>query len=279
MILDFKEEDGIRSSAISRKKAPPQASRPTTVTDVVGNILAEPADDSPIVRAVSHYGSKGTPPVEIRAGRYSALKTASGSQRSLSSISGTQDSARSTLNTRSSDGGGYDSDSVDVNDIDEEDNAYVPVLLDKDTELGHSDDEYEGDATDAVPAPAGAGDTYGKYVNDLYWKLEEVESNSVPFENTKALYVGKTVLRNGVSDSFVSPFECFKKCGGCDDRFVGLLAQHSNDYMKVLIREKYPKENPHGLVWKDITTAEMYRFLGIMLKISISPIDGGGLFQ
>jgi hypothetical protein len=109
MILDFKEEDGICSSAISRKKAPPQASRPTIVTDVAGNV-AEPADDSPIARDVSHYGSKGTPPVEIRAGRYSALKTASGSQRSLlSSISGTQDSARSTLNTRSSDGGGYDS--------------------------------------------------------------------------------------------------------------------------------------------------------------------------
>jgi Transposase IS4 len=32
----------------------------------------------------------------------------------------------------------------------------------------------------------------------------------------------------------------------------------------------------HGHTWQDITKEEMYRFLGILQKISLAPIDGGG---
>jgi hypothetical protein len=31
----------------------------------------------------------------------------------------------------------------------------------------------------------------------------------------------------------------------------------------------------HGLIWKPISVDEMYRFLGILLRISLTPIDGG----
>jgi hypothetical protein len=55
-----------------------------------------------------------------------------------------------------------------------------------------------------------------------------------------------------------------------------LLAQHSNDYAKVTLLKQHTMRKVCGLPWKDITKAEMYRFLGIMLKISLLPIDGGG---
>ena len=32
----------------------------------------------------------------------------------------------------------------------------------------------------------------------------------------------------------------------------------------------------HGLIWKPISVDEMYRFLGILLRISLTPIHGGG---
>jgi hypothetical protein len=207
--------------------------------------------------------------VEISAGRYSALKTASCSQTSISSVSCTLDSA--SVHTRQSLESGYDSDSLDSDDLDEEDNAYFE--LPEGIKVGESDDEYEADAIDGTTARG--DDTYGKYVSSLLWKFEAVEANSNPFENSKPVFVGDTKLKPGVSSTFDSPFQCFQKCGGCDHEFVALLAQHSNDYMKRVLLPNYPKRNPDGLVWKDITTAEMYRFLRILLKISISPIDGG----
>ena len=32
----------------------------------------------------------------------------------------------------------------------------------------------------------------------------------------------------------------------------------------------------HGMIWRDITIDEMYRFLGILLRISLEPCDAGG---
>jgi Transposase IS4 len=255
----------------SRKEAPVPVSIPTTAaTEVAANLACA---SSPAAGSESQVGENGTPPAEIRAARYSALKT-SCSQRSVSSVSCTLDSSGNTssVGTRQS-STNYDSDSDDGDDLDEEDNAYF--LLPEGEEVGNSDDEYEEQATDARPSQA-AGETYGKYVSSLYWKFKEVQAGSNPFENSKALYVGETRLRPGVSTKFETPFECFQTCGGCDSVFVALLAQHSNDYMNLQVLPQYKKKNPHGLLWKEITLAEMYRFLGILLKISLAPIDGGG---
>jgi hypothetical protein len=112
-----------------------------------------------------------------------------------------------------------------------------------------SDDDYEEleeQATDGVIIP-GIGDLLGKYIKDLSWKLQEVEANSNPFDNTKPLYVGETRLKPGISDTFWSPMECFQRCGGCNTEFVALLAQHSNDYMKrVAAFAQLPEEEPTG---------------------------------
>jgi hypothetical protein len=136
-----------------------------------------------------------------------------------------------------------------------------------------SGDEYEQQATDACTVPR--EETYGKLVSDLRWKFEENEVGDVPFTNSKPMYQGKTKLRPGVGDSWQTPFECFQSMG-CDRVFVALLAQHLNDYAKTVLLKDNPLQKLSGLKWKDIMTAEMYRFLGIMLKISLAPIDGGG---
>jgi Transposase IS4 len=103
-----------------------------------------------------------------------------------------------------------------------------------------------------------------------------VNVGDVPFANSKHMFTGQTKLRKNVGDSFQTPFECFQRCGGCNRGFVALLAQHSNDYAEKQILPNYPTRKPYGLLWQPITTKEMYVFLGIMLRISLSPIDGGG---
>jgi hypothetical protein len=64
---------------------------------------------------------------------------------------------------------------------------------------------------------------------------------------------------------------------GLDYEFVATLAANSNEYCRKNI---LPNKNKNGILcgarWENITTEEMYIFLGITLKISISPVDGGG---
>jgi len=54
------------------------------------------------------------------------------------------------------------------------------------------------------------------------------------------------------------------------------LAANSNDYFYSHICATLGRNHYNGLEWSDITVAEMYRFLGIMLKISLSSVAAGG---
>jgi hypothetical protein len=76
--------------------------------------------------------------------------------------------------------------------------------------------------------------TSSKFTKDLKWKFAEVTEGSVPFTNIKSLYVGQTQLHPGIGDLFSTPFECFQRMG-CHEEIVSLLAQHSNDYAKLIL--------------------------------------------
>jgi hypothetical protein len=54
------------------------------------------------------------------------------------------------------------------------------------------------------------------------------------------------------------------------------LAYYSNRYCHKHILPKYLNKHVYGHVWKDITVAEMYHFLGIILKISLNSLEFGG---
>jgi Transposase IS4 len=185
-------------------------------------------------------------------------------------------SGRNSRITRNNPDSGFESDSDDGLDLDEEDNAFVTIPDNIICEVDDDDsgDEYECQATDGESAIG--DDTYGKLVSGLIWDFKEVASGDMPFMNNKTLYEGETKLRPGIGDSWSTPFESFQAMG-CNRGFVALLAQHSNDYAKNhLLGVDNPTKKVSGLPWKDISTEEMYRFLGIMLKISLLPIDGGG---
>lgn len=220
----------------------------------------------------------------LRARAYSALKTSisarstrnSGSNGGRSTSSGSDVTTRNVNRraTRASDDT-YESESDDDNqELDEFDSAfyYVPPECTAEVEED-SDDEYEEQATDGVPISSQR--SYANLVSDLLWQFDPVTSGDKPFDDAKPFLDKPTTLRAGVAEWFTDPFEAFQVLG-CDRDFVALLSQHSNDYAKRFILPNHPNKKPHGLKWKDITTVEMYRFLGIMLKISLMPIDGGG---
>jgi hypothetical protein len=87
----------------------------------------------------------------------------------------------------------------------------------------------------------------------------------------------KCRLKRGVADLFRTPAECIAVCGGLTESFVVRLQAKSNDFYHSLIKPGLGNNNKFlGLKWDNITKAEMYRFLGIVLQISMNERDGGG---
>jgi hypothetical protein len=77
--------------------------------------------------------------------------------------------------------------------------------------------------------------------------------------------------------SFKDPFECFEKVGGFGLHVVARLTHGTNRYFHKTIKPTLCRNlRWHKIRWTDVTIEEMYHFLGILLKISLTPIDGGG---
>ena len=169
-------------------------------------------------------------------------------------------STRSTL--------GLDSDSEDGSQLDEEDNLYEAE--------DDSEEDEEDECRPHVEAPdlsERARGYVGEYLKALQWSFEPV---STEIKEPYRPYSGPHGLRAGVSEKFNDPFECFSECGGFTSLFVARLAANSNDYYYHHIKPDLGRNRYCNEEWKDITTEEMYHFLGIMLKISLSTVDGGG---
>jgi hypothetical protein len=97
--------------------------------------------------------------------------------------------------------------------------------------------------------------------------------------NTKDLladYNGPSSLKPQVAESFSNPFGCLAVCGGIDFDLVNRLARSSNEYAQKYLLPKDRNGRLHGQAFSNITVEEIYHFLGITLRISLSPINWGG---
>jgi len=218
--------------------------------------------------------------MQARAGlRTEASTISSLSSRSFhlpgpSNVSGSEDAAPSdddrsigASSTRSS--RAIDSDSEDGDDLDEEDNAY-----EQHSDSDNDEEEFRPHA-EAPDLSERARASLGDYLKALVWNFEVVTANT-PTVNPHRPHSGDHGMRPGVSRRFTDPLKCFSECGGMNVQFIARLAANSNDCCWTKIKPSLGRNLHNGLVWKDISTDEMHHFLGIVLKMSLSPIDGGG---
>lgn len=117
-------------------------------------------------------------------------------------------------------------------------------------------------------------------VKSLSWKFAPIISGNGPkaLNPRNSWYDGPDGLRPGIAQQFTDPFECFTLVSGLGLESVARLAQNTNCYFHEHIKPRINNRNNryHSIAWKDVSVEEMYRFLGIMLKMSLQPIDGGG---
>jgi len=166
-----------------------------------------------------------------------------------------------------------DSDSRDGSDLDEEDNAYGDVSSGDDSE----EDKEETFRThvEAPDLSVRARGNFGDYLKGLEWKFEPI-TDSTSMREPYRKYSGRHGLKSGMADRFNDPLECLAECGGLTTQFMARLAANSNDYYYHQIKPSQGRNLYCNARWKDITTAEMYQFFGIMLRISLATVDGGG---
>jgi Transposase IS4 len=164
-----------------------------------------------------------------------------------------------------------ESSSDDGDELDEEDNMYNQEMSDMDYSDSEEEDDDEDDAT-----------SEHAYARDLLEVLDQIQWNFSPIDDGYndadglATYNGPSCLKPRVAESFNTPFECLEVCGGLDYEFVNRLARNSNEYVRKHLLPKNRNGRLHGVPFVNITTEEMYHFLGITLRISLSPVDWGG---
>ena len=180
-------------------------------------------------------------------------------------VQSTQQSHSTRRSTRSSDD--CESDSNDEYEDLQEDEA-VPVTPDSHYERPQEETEED---TDGNPQSS-----VFQMLQQFEWKFQEMQpdNNSVTHEGPEP-YDGPIGLKPGIAESFTDPSACLAVNGLSRD-FVARLARNSNEYAKKYILVKDRNRRLHGHDWKNITINEMYIFLGITLRTSLSPTDGGG---
>ena len=116
-------------------------------------------------------------------------------------------------------------------------------------------------------------------LDNLLWNFEEYEHTNELLRlpsHKKTVYHGNTRLRSGVADSFKTPLEAFQVVGGYTVVAVRRLCRNSNDYIKKYVLPNRMNGLLYGTRFEDISVSEMMKFLGIMLRMSLNPIDYGG---
>jgi Transposase IS4 len=163
-----------------------------------------------------------------------------------------------------------ESSTDDGEDLDEEDNIYDPTNNESDEDLDDSDDDSEDD----INRRDSDGRGLSQLLEDIHWNF----CVGLAGEDRDALsdYIGPTGLKPRVAESFNTPFECLEVCGGLDYDLVCRLARNSNEYARQYLLPKDRNRRLYGVPFKNTTTEEMYHFLGITLRISLSPVDWGG---
>ena len=167
-----------------------------------------------------------------------------------------------------------ESESDEGSDFDEEENAYTYASELPDFLSWGPDDESSSDE-DYVPNNVQRC-PMSRLLDNLAWQFQEVQANDPTVKDDDYYeFEGTSRLKDGIAESFSDPFEALMG-SGLTYEFVARLAANSNDYYYKHIKPELGQNKFHQCEWKDITTQEMYRFLGIMLKTSLQPVDGGG---
>jgi len=133
------------------------------------------------------------------------------------------------------------------------------------------------------------------------------EANNMP--PPQKVYDGPSGLKKGIHEKIKTPFDAFQM-SGLTHRLILRMTKNSNKYKPLgpvsrvpqcltvvlphihrfccfaffrYFSKHYAPKNVskssrkwHGLTWTPITPDEMYRFLGILLRISLNPLDSGG---
>ena len=141
------------------------------------------------------------------------------------------------------------------------------------------DNDGEGESRPVVDDPK----TLYEKVSNMKWKFEEVRDppkGECLKEPRKEWYRGKEGLRPKAGKRFHDPFDCFTKVSGLDRAHVARICRNTNNYYHSIIKNKTSRVQGNGryngMLWKDVTVTEMYRFFGILLKISMNYRDSGG---
>ncbi|CAB9527648.1 unknown protein [Seminavis robusta] len=215
LMIAYEDEQKLLNS--SEKSTPAGESsqlEPPNTTPTTGNVASK-----------AKQKKKGTeketpqPTEEDRARAYAALKTACSSGGTTGSSNQSGKERRRSRQQAEENAESDTDDGADLNEFDDSFRAPMAEIVDSED----SGDEYETQATDATTIED--QESFGKIVQKLIWKFEEVEAGNVPYVETKPLLQGKaaqTTLRAGCSDCWSTPFECFQHLG-CNKEFVALL--------------------------------------------------------
>jgi len=168
---------------------------------------------------------------------------------------------RRSVPTRSS--GVSNSDSSSENSTDDEQGASILDLhYDIDNDSVDSDNEETNDLLD-----------------NLLWRFTGYEPTDDRLRDPahkKTVYIGSTQLKVGVAASFKTPLGALQVVGGFDLDTVKRICRNSNEYIKRFIMSNTRDQLLYGMRFEDITVEEMMKFFGIMLRMSLHPIDFGG---
>ena len=202
-------------------------------------------------------GVSATPIPTILAQEAAAsIRTSSSTISSLTTTSGR--GRRATRNNRVET---VESDTDDGSELNEDDNA-ADGDDDHNSDLEEVDDSTEhGDLNDLLKA--------------VVWDYDELEDTEEFADDTAPSFYDGPIGNKRVNSLFQDPFECLK-LAGLSYEFVARLAASSNDYAKKVLCIDDRNKRIHGKSFANISTEEMYRFLGVMLQISLSPRDSGG---
>ena len=229
----------------------------------------------------------GTPTNEVATRLFGSASTGGSSrttrqQRVNNNNNSTEASDDETNNDNSSsdedESGGYD---LDVNETVHRDSD--PLL-----EYNDSDDE---DNPDEENASSGSDDedpnnstNLKVLIDNLHFHFKEVDSSDNAFSwvgqerNNRSMFRGGDGLKVGIADIFHTPFDCLRVVGGLSKSIISDMAAATNQYFRNKIRPNLMGRRGyfHSQKWRDVTMQEMTRFLGIILMMSLRPVDGGG---
>ena len=112
-------------------------------------------------------------------------------------------------------------------------------------------------------------------IKQMQLNFQEVEAGFGAAVEGPCEHNGPTGLKPGIAASFADPLECLA-VSGLDCSFVARLARNSNEHTRKFILPKDRNRRLHSHDWKNVNVSEMHVFLGITLRMSLSPMDSGG---